>query len=90
MALMATAARSLSPAKVSNAADSVEAGGVHSLTIEGNRIIRKRLRGKRGRARPMRLIPALEKEEWAFRELEAKDWDQAATAKRKKKHWHNP
>ena len=64
--------------------------GVHPLTIEGNRIIRRRLRGKRGRARPIRLTPSLEMEEWALRELEAKDWDQAATATRKKAHWHDP
>lgn len=64
--------------------------GIHPLTIEGNRAIRRRLKGKRGKARPQHSTPSQEKEAWALQELEANDWDQASTTIRRKAHWHDP
>ena len=64
--------------------------GTHASTIAGNKKIRRRSKGKRGRARRQALTPTQEKEKWALRELGATSWDQAATGTRRKAHWHDP
>ena len=62
----------------------------HPLTIEGSRIIRRRLRGKRGRARQILTTPSQNKEAQALRELEAENQDQVVIATRRKAYQHNP
>ena len=47
--------------------------GTHPLTTEGSRIIRRRLRGKRGRARQILTTLSQNKEAWALRELKAEN-----------------
>ena len=64
--------------------------GTHPLTTEGSRIIRRRLRGKRGRARQTLTTLSQNKEAQALRELKAENWDQVAIAIRRKAHQYNP
>lgn len=64
--------------------------GTHACTVAGNRKIRRRLKGKRGRTRRQAPTPTQEKEKWALQELGATSWDQVATGTRRKSHWHDP
>ena len=64
--------------------------GTHPVTVKGNRVIRRRLRGKRGRVRAYVPTPTEEKEQWALQEIGCQGWDEAATATQRKAHWHNP
>ena len=70
--------------------NSVALKGTHPVIIESKRKIRKRLKGKRGRARKLSPTPIEENEAWALRSLGVKSWDEASWATRLRKDWVNP
>ena len=64
--------------------------GTHPNTVKGTAEIRRRLRGRRGRARKPPPTPSQKKERWTLEEIGIPYWDAAATGIRKKKDWYNP
>jgi len=64
--------------------------GNHPLTQTGNKHIWSRLQGRGTRGRAIPPTPLEEREAWALRSLKVKEWYEAATGTRRKKHWVNP